>query len=95
MIDSGAGEDARQQAVKRIKRKRMFQQQLILFVLINVLLWVIWAATGAGFPWPIFVTVFWSIGIATQAWAIYRGARRSPRRRSSARWGRIPAPNEP
>jgi uncharacterized ion transporter superfamily protein YfcC len=73
MVNSGAGEDARMQAVKRIKRKRMFQQQLIVFVLINVLLWVIWAATGAGFPWPIFVTVFWGLGIATQAWAIYRG----------------------
>ena len=39
-----------------------------------MLLWVIWAATGFGFPWPIFVTVFWGIGIASQAWMIYRGA---------------------
>ena len=35
---------------------------------------MIWAATGFGFPWPAFVTVFWGIGIASQAWMIYRGA---------------------
>jgi len=67
--------DTRDEAIKRIKRKRMFQQQLIVYVLINLLLWVIWAATGFGFPWPIFVTVFWGLGIATQAWAIYRGSK--------------------
>lgn len=73
MADPGT-DDARADAIKRIKRKRMFQQQLIVFVLVNVVLWVIWAASGAGFPWPIFVTVFWGIGIGTQAWMIYRGA---------------------
>jgi hypothetical protein len=66
--------DPREAAIKRIKRKRQFQYQLIVYVLINLLLWVIWAATGLGFPWPIFVTVFWGIGIASQAWMIYRGA---------------------
>jgi uncharacterized ion transporter superfamily protein YfcC len=71
MADS---DDARAQAVKRIKRKRMFQQQLIVYVLINVLLWVIWAATGLGFPWPIFVTVFWGIGLASQGWMVYKGS---------------------
>ena len=75
MTDPGASDGARAEAVKRIKRKRMFQQQLIVYVLINVLLWVIWAATGFGFPWPIFVTVFWGLGIATQAWTIYRAAK--------------------
>ena len=28
---------------------------------------------SAGFPWPIFVTVFWGIGMLGQAWTIYRG----------------------
>ena len=65
--------DARAEAVKRIKRKRMFQQQLIVYVIVNVALWVLWAVTGAGFPWPIFVTFFWGIGVATQGWMVYRG----------------------
>jgi uncharacterized ion transporter superfamily protein YfcC len=70
-----AESDAREQAVKRIKRKRQFQQQLVVYVVINVFLWVIWAVGGFGFPWPIFVTVGWGIGIVMQGWAIYRGAR--------------------
>lgn len=30
MVDPGANEDARAEAVKRIKRKRQFQQQLFI-----------------------------------------------------------------
>jgi hypothetical protein len=66
--------DPREAAIQRIKRKRAFQYQLVVFALVNVLLWVIWAATGFGFPWPAFVTVFWGIALASQAWIIYRGA---------------------
>lgn len=72
MADS---DDARAQAVKRIKAKRRFQQQLIIYVMVNVLLWAIWVIGGADdFPWPIFVTVFWGIGMATQGWIVYKGA---------------------
>jgi ABC-type arginine/histidine transport system permease subunit len=73
MADADA--DARKQAVKRIKQKRQFQMQLLVFAAVNVLLWVIWAASGFGFPWPIFVTVFWGFGLLTQGWMLYRGAR--------------------
>ena len=74
MADSGRARTLASRPSSASSASGMFQQQLIVFVLVNVLLWVIWAATGAGFPWPIFVTVFWGIGIATQAWTIYRGA---------------------
>jgi 2TM domain len=74
MVDPGTN-DARAEAVTRIKRKRMFQQQLAGFVFVNVVLWVIWAVTGAGFPWPIFVTVFWGFAMAMQAWTIYKGSK--------------------
>ena len=63
--------DPRQAAIQRIKRKRQFQYQLLVFAVINVFLWILWAFTGAGFPWPIFVTVFWGLGLATQAWRVY------------------------
>jgi hypothetical protein len=73
MTDTGttSSADPREQAIQRIKRKRMFQYQLLIFVVVNVLLWVLWAATDFGFPWPIFVTVGWGIGLGTQAWHIY------------------------
>ncbi len=31
---------------------------------VNVLLWVIWLIQTGGFPWPLFVTFFWGIGMA-------------------------------
>ncbi len=74
MDESGATADPREQAVKRIKRKRQFQQQLVVYVLLNIFLWVIWAV-GGGFPWPIFVTFGWGIGLATQAYSVYGGSR--------------------
>jgi hypothetical protein len=67
--------DARDAAIVRIRRKRQFQYQLMIFVVINVFLWILWAFTG-GFPWPIFVTLGWGLGIATQAWHIYGGPSR-------------------
>ena len=31
---------------------------------VNVLLWLIWLFAARGFPWPLFVTFFWGIGMA-------------------------------
>ena len=31
---------------------------------VNVLVWAIWLFAAGGFPWPLFVTVFWGIGMA-------------------------------
>jgi uncharacterized ion transporter superfamily protein YfcC len=74
MAEADGTGNTREDAVKRIKRKRQFQQQLLVYLALNVFLWIIWAVSGAGFPWPIFVTVGWGIGIVTQGWYIYRGA---------------------
>jgi hypothetical protein len=63
--------DAREEAIKRIKAKRDFQLHLVVFVLVNALVWIIWAATGAGFPWPIFVTLGWGVGIVANWWTVY------------------------
>lgn len=31
---------------------------------VNILLWIIWLSAAGGFPWPLFVTFFWGIGMA-------------------------------
>ncbi len=54
--------DLRGQALARIKKKREFAEHLVAYVLVNVLLIAIWAVTGAGFFWPIFVLLGWGIG---------------------------------
>jgi hypothetical protein len=48
----------------------------VIFLLINAFLWIIWAVTGAGFAWPVFVTGGWGIGLVANWWTVYgRGGR--------------------
>ncbi|MCY3918014.1 MAG: 2TM domain-containing protein [Chloroflexi bacterium] len=37
---------------------------LISYAGVNVLVWMIWLFAAGGFPWPLFVTFFWGIGMA-------------------------------
>jgi 2TM domain len=64
-------QELRQQAIVRLKKKSDFKAHLLAYVLVNAFLLVIWAATGAGFPWPIFPIFGWGIGVAFNAWDAY------------------------
>lgn len=33
------------------------------YAAVNILVWVIWLFATGGFPWPLFVTFFWGIGM--------------------------------
>jgi fatty acid desaturase len=64
-----AGRDAREQAVRQLKKRRDFRSQLVAYVLVNALLVVIWAITSRSvFFWPAFVMVGWGIGLAMTGW---------------------------
>lgn len=63
--------ELRSRAVGNLRARRGFVIQLAVYVLINgVLLWS-WASGGFGFPWPLFVLVFWGIGLFWQGWSLY------------------------
>lgn len=64
-------EDLRNEAVARLNAKREFKGHLLAYVLVNALLVVIWATTGAGFFWPIFPLLGWGIGMMFHAWDVY------------------------
>jgi len=68
-IEQASGE--REQALERLKKKRDFQGHLVAYVVVNAALWVLWAATGAGYPWPAWVTGLWAIGLILNAWEVY------------------------
>jgi hypothetical protein len=61
----------REAAVKRVKAKRDFRNHLAVYVVVNSLLVVIWALSGAGYFWPIWAIVGWGIGLAFNAWNVY------------------------
>ena len=67
--------DLRKEAVKRLNKKREFNAHLVSYILINLVVWATWgvifAASGAWFPWPAFVTLGWGIGVAFHAWDVY------------------------
>ncbi|HTQ68069.1 MAG TPA: 2TM domain-containing protein [Solirubrobacteraceae bacterium] len=56
----------------RLKKKRDFQNHLLAFVVINAAVWVLWATTGAGYPWPAWITGIWAVGLVFNAWDVFR-----------------------
>ncbi|MEX0992668.1 MAG: 2TM domain-containing protein [Solirubrobacterales bacterium] len=64
-------EELRNEAVKRLKKKRDFKAHLLSYVLINAMLVGIWAISGAGFFWPAFVLLGWGVGLAFNAYDVY------------------------
>jgi hypothetical protein len=61
----------REQALIQIKKRRDLQVHALSFVLFNAAVWVIWATTGAGYPWPAWITGLWAIGLLTNIWDVY------------------------
>ncbi len=59
--------EARKAAAKKIEKKHSERMGLIAhaipYVVINVVLWQLYFSSGGGFPWPLFVTAFWGIGM--------------------------------
>lgn len=64
-------EDLREQAVVRLGKKRDFGAHLLAYVMVNTVLVVVWALTGAGLFWPIFPLMGWGIGIAFHTWDVF------------------------
>lgn len=62
------GRDA---ALSRIKKRRDFLAHLVTFVVLNAGLWILWALTGAGYPWPAWVTIGWGVGLVLNGWDVY------------------------
>lgn len=63
--------ELRRRAVGNLHARRGFVIQLAVYVLINAILFWSWASGGFGFPWPLFVLVFWGIGLFWQGWSLF------------------------
>jgi 2TM domain len=65
---------ARQNAVDRLQAKRAYTAGLVVYVVVNVFLWILWAVTNdgdGGIPWPLWVTLGWGFGMAMGAFGLY------------------------
>ena len=68
MIDQ---ENAREAAIKRLKAKRDFKMHLGAYLIVNAMLVAIWALSSRGNFWPIWVILFWGVGLAFNGWSAY------------------------
>lgn len=58
-------------AIDRITRRREFKRHALVYGAVNALLVIIWAASGGGYFWPIWVIAGWGVGLAAHAWRTY------------------------
>jgi hypothetical protein len=59
-------------ARRAARRRRAFYDHLRPYLLVNLLLIVIWAATGAGYFWPIWPIAGWGLGLLFHASDAFR-----------------------
>ncbi len=58
-------DELRKRARKKLSARRELTQHLLTYGLVNLFLWMIYLSTSPGFPWPLFVTGGWGIGIVS------------------------------
>jgi hypothetical protein len=58
-------EQRRAWAARRIKERDDFRWHLVTYLVINAMMWVLWAVVSGvhSFPWPIWLSLFWGIGL--------------------------------
>jgi 2TM domain-containing protein len=67
------GENLRDRALKRLKKRRDLGAHALVYVLVNLFIVVIWlVADRGGFFWPIFPMGGWGIGLAMNAYDVFR-----------------------
>lgn len=76
--------ELRAMALKRLQAKQNFYRHIAVYVLVNIIVWVLWAmnrsTTGddGPIPWPAWVTFGWGIGILFQAAALFGPGNQAP-----------------
>lgn len=59
-----------------IARKRVeFRVHLVVYCVINAVLWIIWFVTGGGYVWPVWPMAGWGIGVVFHYLFEYRPSR--------------------
>jgi hypothetical protein len=74
-MEGTADGELRKVAIKRLKRKRDFQGNVVTFLFVNAILWGIWALSGANVddtvPWPTWVSGIWGVILVLHAWRVF------------------------
>ena len=61
------------------KKRASFKQNLYSYLIVNVLIWIVWWLTvgrhgrGRDWPWPLWVSLIWGIGVLLDYLHAYQG----------------------
>jgi hypothetical protein len=68
-------EGLREQALRRVKKRRDFHAHAFAYLVVNIVLWGVWLIIGvtshSWYPWPLWVTLGWGLGLTFNAWDVY------------------------
>jgi len=70
-------EEIYRQARKRVEEKKGFYIHFAVYIIVNIILVIIWATTGAGYPWFLFPLGGWGIGILFHFLGVFVFSRQS------------------
>ena len=60
---TGMEETIRRRVKAKFDERRALFMHVASYLSVNVMVWMIWLLVSRGFPWPIFVTFSWGIGM--------------------------------
>lgn len=70
--DAAREQVLRDQAIRRLKKRRDFYGHLVVYILVNGFFAGIWVLTGADvFFWPAILMGLWGIGLIMNAWDVF------------------------
>lgn len=68
-------EGLREQALRTLKKRRDLHTHAFIYATINLVVWGVWtvigAMSGSWWPWPLFMTLGWGVGLVANAWDVY------------------------
>lgn len=66
------GDDGEREAARRrVAARRDFASHCVAYVIVNGFLVVVWALTGRGYFWPVWVLGAWGVGVVLHAWDVF------------------------
>ncbi len=75
VVADDAEMNARHEAIASLKRKRKCMEDVIAYVTVNGVLWLIWALTDRStdgvMPWPAWVSLIWGFVLAIDVWKAF------------------------
>jgi hypothetical protein len=71
VVTSSGVDDRRKAAIARLTAKRDLSAHVVTYVVVNTAFVAIWASTGGGYFWPMWIIACWGIGLVLHFWETY------------------------